>query len=595
MRPSSIAFRNRRCFLGIVVLGLGVFSVSLSPGLVLGEKAAAERPDAALKGTRTGAPRALAGVVLDSESRPNSGVRVFAWNSNRRVYAETGKTGRFRLPPMSGQSQNLYAQADGFRFRGITIEPSDKDIRIRLTRTTEAPTRLMHTLPDLQSLKQAYDSLSTQFGPFAKKCIEAAEKTDRLRPLETLACVEPAWVLQYLQTNGFENAWFSDYVRWAAAKALLAKSPDDALVIVHSLEAPMWRSMGCIQVAEALPAAQQAKKLSLLAEALLQAQAIEAPDKRLATLSNIGGHFLDLGQTEQATGILREGHEIAKTLPIKEWPGYARGCLAEELARIDLKEALKLVTGYEDDFDHDRHHGNIAHRLAGKDPAKAQHVLNMMRNRRNRNRWSSRVCYHMAPVDAPRARDIASAIDDACLRAHALGMMALSLSDSDKPQASTLVREAFAVLDGLVNTRPVRGTPNPQDVALSLLPVAERITVELVHECFWHALSLDEGARAVSAACLARYDRDIAAKCLPQARPVNEERSASYYIALALIDPEACVRQAQELPEISQDDRKDKMWAWTRIVAMLRRNPQERWEWLHEELMNLWYVGKEDI
>jgi hypothetical protein len=595
MRDGLIAATKKRRFLGLFVLGLGVLSVSLSLGIASWEKAAAKRPVASQTGRRAGIRWEVAGVVLDSQSNPISNAFVSAWNQSRQVRTEADKTGHFKLPNVLRQGGHLYVQANGFRFGGITIEPDAKNIQIKLTRASEPAMRVLHTLPDLPSLKQAYDSLRNHFGPFAKKCIAAAEKTDRLRPLEVLACVEPAWVLQYLQTNGFENAWFTDYVRWAAAKVLLDQNMDDALAIVHSFENPMWRSMGCVEVVDVLPDTQHAKKLSLLAEALLQARAVEAPDKQLSILSRIAGHFLDLGQIEQATRILREGHETAKTLPTKEWPGYARGCLAQELARIDLKAAMALVTGYEDDFDHDRHHGNIAHKLAEKDPVSAQRVLDMMRTEYNRGQWSSRVCYHMTPIDADRAREIANAIDAPCIRAHALGMMAQSLSDSDKPLASKLVQEAFVVLDGLVSNRPDGRMPKPQDVALSLLPVVESINVELVNEYLWHTLSLGKEPRALTAACLARYDRDIAAKWLPPGKSASPERSEFYFAALALIDPEVSVRQAKSLPEISTEDQQAKMRAWTQIIAILRRSTQERWEWIQEERMNLWYVGKEDI
>lgn len=592
----SAAMNTRRC-LGTFMLGLCVFSFffSFSLGLASGEKAAVKRP-AALRGIgRAGVHSEVSGVVLDSQSNPISEVSVFAWNSGKRVYAETDKTGHFRLPNMSVQSRNVYARADGFRFGGITIERGAKDIRIKLTRRGEPAARVMQTLPALPSLKQAYDSLGNHFGPFAKTCIAGAEKTDRLRPLEVLARVEPAWVLQYVQTNGFENAWFNDYVRWAAAEVLQDQSMDDALAIVHSLESPMWRSMGCIKVAHALPDSQRAKKHSLLAEALLQAQAVEAPDKQLCALSMIAGDFLESGETEQATQILEQGHKTAKTLPTKEWPGFARGCLAEELARIDLKSAMVLVTGYEDDFDHDRHHGNIAHKLAANDPASAQRVLNMMRTQHNRDRWSSRVCYHMTPTDADRAREIAVAIEEPCIRAHALGMMALALSESDKAMAGKLVQEAFAILDKLVIKTAVRGTPHAQDVALSLLPVVESINTELVNETLWHTLSLGEKPRALTAACVARYDRDMATQWLPPDMLESPGQSRMHFFALAQLDPEASVRLVKDLPEINEEDQNTKMRAWTQIVAMLRRNAQARWEWMQDSQMNLWYVGKEDI
>ncbi len=604
MRDALIAALKTRRGLGLSLLGLGVFafSVSFHLGLASGDNSAVQRPVASRAGNRTDVSREvaaggweIAGVVLDSHATPISNAPVFSWNARGRIYAQTDKAGHFKLSSMPGEGAHVYVQADGFRFYGISIASSTKTIRIALTRTSEPATRILQTLPVLPSLRKAFDSVSSDFGPFAKARVAAAEKTDRLRPLEVLASVEPAWVLQYLQANGFENPWFSDYVRWAAAEVLLDQNMEDALAIVHSLEGPMWRAMGCMKVANALPDAQRAQKLSLLAEALLQAHAIEAPDKQLSILSTIAGHFLDLGQTEEATRILREGHKTAKTLPTKEWPGYARGCLAEKLARIDLTAAMALVAGYEDDFDHDRHHGNIAHALAARDPAGAQRVLNMMRTKHNRDQWSSRLCYHLASPDTDRAREIAMAIETPCIRAHALGMMALALSDSDKSLASTLVQEAFAQLDELVIRKSVRGTPHPQDVALSLLPVVESIDAECVDEYLWHALSLDEGPRALTAACVARYDREMAARWLPPDKPEEFRQSGSYYVALALLDPEASVRLAKELPETSEDDQKTKMQVWTWIVGMLKRDTQERWEWIQESQMRLWYVGKEDI
>jgi hypothetical protein len=328
---------------------------------------------------------------------------------------------------------------------------------------------------------------------------------------------------------------------------------------------------------------------------LLQAHAVEAPDKQLANLSMIAGHYLDLGQTEQATQVLQKGHKIAKTLPIKEWPGYARGCLAEKLARIDLKAALALVTGYEEDFDHDRHHGNIAHNLAGEDPVNAQRVLNMMRTTHNRDRWSSRVCYHMAPIDADRAQKIASAIEEPCIRAHALGMIAFALSDSDKTLAGKLVQEAFVILDGVVAKTSSRAMPKAQDVGLALLPVVERIDARLVHETLWHALSLGAKPRALTAACVARYDRDMANQWLPSGASQSQGQSGVYFAVLALLDPEVAIRRVNALPEITEEDQNTKMRAWTSIIAMLRRNTQERWEWMQDSHMQLWHIGKDDI
>ena len=157
------------------------------------------------------------------------------------------------------------------------------------------------------------------------------------------------------------------------------------------------------------------------------------------------------------------------------------------------------------------------------------------------------------------------------------------------------MEEAFAILDTLVIKTAVRGTPHPQDVGLSLLPVVESIDGELVHETLWHVLSLSDMPRALTAACVARYDRDMATQWLPPDMSDTPGQSRMHFFALAQVDPEASVRLAKNLPELNEADQNTKMRAWTQIVAMLRRNAQARWEWMQDSQMNLWYVGKEDI
>jgi hypothetical protein len=178
----TAAMRTRPCS-GLFLLAWGAFTFffSFSLGLASGEEPTVTRPRLLRNADRTDVHPEVSGIVLDSQSNSISDVCVFAWNAGRPVYTETGKTGRFKLFNVLGQGGALYARADGFRFNGITIESDAKNVQIKLTRATEPATRLMNTLPDLPSLKKAYDSLSAQFGPFAKKCIASAEKTVSFR------------------------------------------------------------------------------------------------------------------------------------------------------------------------------------------------------------------------------------------------------------------------------------------------------------------------------------------------------------------------------------------------------------------------------
>ena len=198
-------------------------------------------------------------------------------------------------------------KANGFRFGGIYIHPSRRDTRIVLTRTSEPPTQVMRTLPDLSSSVTALAQVRQHFIRFVDQCLIAGDESDRLRPLELLARVDPARALQYVQKTGFEESWFNDYIRAAVAKTLLQQNRDDAMAVIHSFESPMFRSMTLKEAAEALPDAHLPGKLNLLAEALFHARIVEAPDKRLANISMIAERYLDWGAFEQATCLLFYG------------------------------------------------------------------------------------------------------------------------------------------------------------------------------------------------------------------------------------------------------------------------------------------------
>src|SRR5262249_39362520 len=235
-----------------------------------------------------------------------------------------------------------------------------------------------------------------------------------------------------------------------------------------------------------------------------------------------------------------------------------RGAFAEELALIDLPAALDLLKDLKDAYEYDRHHGNIAHKLAGKNPAEAERVLNMLRHPNQptlRDQWAQRVCYRMAPVDLERAKRIADRIGDPYHKAYALGVMAQALARSQPAVAAELLHKAFALLQAHVEAGKdhFNGFWGAASVAGCLLPVAEQIDPQLVPEFFWRALSFrwpppreddpaatGEMGDAALAMMLARYDR-AAARSLVEALAKRATkltgRTEAYFTAAILIDP----------------------------------------------------------
>ena len=189
----------------------------------------------------------------------------------------------------------------------------------------------------------------------------------------------------------------------------------------------------------------RARRLELLDQALLQARGVKEADKRPLCLGRIADRLLELGETDKATKLLREGEKLARELPNAAFAGYVRGAFAEELAQIDLDAALALTKDLSDPREFDRHHGNIAHELAGKDPAAAERVLAMVRNRRQRDSRRSASATGWPRWTCPAPGGSPEVIQHTLMKPYALGMMAQALAGSEKtrPVAAELLAAAF--------------------------------------------------------------------------------------------------------------------------------------------------------
>ena len=341
---------------------------------------------------------------------------------------------------------------------------------------------------------------------------------------------------------------------------------------------------------------------------------------RLGVFARVAPRLGDLGEKDRVTQLLREGQAIAKQLPSAAFAGFARAVFAEELSRIDLPAALDLIKDLSDAFEYDRHHGNIAHKLAGKEPAEAERILGMMKQPHQRDQWAVRVCYRMASVDLVRARRIATAINDPYQKAYAHGVMAQALAQSDKTTAAELLDEAFGVLSRFVDSGQDRfnGVWCACTVAGGLVPVAESIDPQLVPEFLWRATSfrlprsgpapaestLVAQADATLAMMLARYDRTLAHTVLD---PITERvrshttgdsgrGSDTPFVAAALIDPRWAVELIESLPdESSLDYTLPKNFARMNVANLLTFEGEERWQEVQKRFLALWIVDSEDL
>src|SRR5262249_31530450 len=155
---------------------------------------------------------------------------------------------------------------------------------------------------------------------------------------------------------------------------------------------------------------------------------------------------------------------------------------AEELVQVDVEAALALTKDLAGARPFDRHHGNIAHELAGREPAQSERVLAMVQDRLQRDLYAVRVVYRMVPLDLARARRLAESIPDDCLKGYALGMMALRLAEAGKDSARALLESAYESLERPSRTSRERSRSIYEITSIAgvLLPVAERIDPGLV-------------------------------------------------------------------------------------------------------------------
>ena len=563
--------------------------------------------------------RTLAGRVVDAKGNPVAGATVFqSGDAPARTETTSDAEGRFSLPGVAEASTFVFARAKGFRFAGRSAMAGAAEVTFTLTREGERPAETMHTLAPTATPEQESAAAHRLIDAYATKALEKGDTNDKVRVLEVLARVDPARTLELTEGKTLTEPFLKAMFRMRVAAALLESAPDEALAVAESIDDPAARAMALLKAADALPATEKAKKQELLDRALVGAKAAREPTGiRMLLTGQVAERWLDMGLTEKGKALLREIQPDAEQLPDAAWPAYAKGAFAEELCQIDLDAALKLTKGLSDARAYGRHHGNIAHELAGKDPAAAERVLGMVKEPYQHDQYVVRVAYRMAPVDLARARRLAATTVDPVMRGYALGMGALGLANAKKTaDATALLREALETLGtaGEYGESPTRSPCDRASTCASLVAVAERIDPNLVSETFWRALSLrdprrpnavhdpsvfrDLGVRLL----LARYDREVPRALV--SRHLGPEASEAElsgdrglaFAAAAVIDPAWAVQLVERLPD--DPDLKahnTKNAARLAAAAALARHGEARWRFLQHHYAYLWVADTEDI
>jgi Carboxypeptidase regulatory-like domain len=564
--------------------------------------------------------RTVTGRAVDREGRPIAGAVVFqSGDSPTRTEATTGADGRFTLSGVIARPTFVFARKAGYRFGGVAIGSGPDEVTFTIHTTQEPPRLVRKTLPPPLPHEEDLALARRLLDPYAERALKQGGEGEKLRVLEPLARIEPERVLELIQQKKVSNIpFFNGLVGLQLAIGLMDESVDEALSVLEGLEDTMSKAIGFLRISRQLGARDRTRALEVLDRALLNARVAQGPDGiRLLLLGQVAEGFLDLGQADRGRALLREGEAIAKQLPKGGWVAYARGAFAEELVQIDPDAALALTKDLSNAFEFNRHHGNIAHELAGRDPARSEQVLAIVKDRNQRDQYTVRVVYRMAPLDLERARRLAGTISDDALKGYALGIMALRLIEAGKDSARLVLAGAYESLErsSRVNQEKSRSLYDITSIAAVLLPVAERIDPALVDEYLWRSLAMrqpepwdtgpnDRGAYAdvMLAMVLARYDRAIARSLVePLARGVGSAPAYSSTTegelpaAAAAIDPKWAVTLVEAMPDDSDlSIRSPKNAARLAVANVLGRAGEQRFRKLEKSFLNLWVPDIED-
>ncbi len=371
-------------------------------------------------------PKPITGRVADGDGRPVAGARIrLVSEQPERPITRSAENGLFQvnLPPAG--TMMICAEAEGYRFQGSLLQPAADSVELVLSRAAGPAAPGPHDSPAGFPAEERRRLALRVLEPDIERARTGPCGVTEFQTLQTLARIDPALAMEIAEKAKFAEPMMRDGVKVGAARRLMKETPDEALTLVESLGDPIGRTDGYRKASDLLPATERDKKRSLLMQALVHTQGIKDPALRLIFQGQIASRLLDLGDQERATKIFRDGQRIAGELATSAVGGFGRGAFADELVRVDVPAALGLIEGLTDEQEFDRHHGNIAQRLASTQPAEAERVWQMLKRPIMRDFYALRVCYAMAPKDLPRARAIAARIGDLYTRAYTLGQMAL--------------------------------------------------------------------------------------------------------------------------------------------------------------------------
>ena len=546
--------------------------------------------------------RTIRGRVVDRQGKPVANIEVLqSGDGPELTSAKTDALGGFSLGGFRQGPVFLFARSDGFRFHDKLIKPAETDVTVELTRVSERPAGEMRMLPDpipFEESRALARRLAERLWATA-----GAEGEDHLKysVLSSLVSVDPARVLERVESVKFTVLSWKHRLERELVLALARTDFQEASAVAESMKDAATRSWALVRLAETLPIKERNRKLALLDRSLLHARSATDQGDRLLQISEVAEQYYELGEVDKAKALCAEGLRIAQQVSDKTDP--KRGRFAASLARFDLPAALAIAK----DFNSAGVCGNIALRLVDGNPAEAERVWKLSKEKGRGLAMDSTLAWKLATVDPAAARRVVEGFS--FTQSVPNYFLFVALGAKARNEAAAL--DAFQIgVKGI--DRFLRGNPEGYQIrAGAFLPIVERIDPALVPEVFWLDVSsrlpagnprmLNAGSASQLIARLAWYDREVAAAIFEPARARMAQTTAGdlavrsfEFHAWSLFDPRAAVTCLEKLP-IDVKLQNNAMRARLAVAESLAQDHDQRWRKMWEDWTMILGGSKHDF
>ena len=258
--------------------------------------------------------RTIRGRVVDRQGKPVAGVEVFqSGDGPERTSVRTDAEGRFALGGFRQGTVFLFAHGEPFRFQGRLIKPAETDVTVELTRVSERPPREMKMLPDPIPFEESQRLARRLVEPLWATAAADGSDNEKYSVLSRLVSVDPARVLERLESVKFTEPWPKYRLRREVVRALARTDFEEASSVAESIDDPSMRAWALIDLADTLPVNERDRKLTLLDRALLHARRTTEEGDRLRRMGEIAESWYELGQIDKAKRLCAEEARSGQT------------------------------------------------------------------------------------------------------------------------------------------------------------------------------------------------------------------------------------------------------------------------------------------